>query len=582
MTRRAHVALLLAVTMAAVLHGGPVATLWQATGRALPPWVSSDSYLYLNLSHVRPDARGLVRNPWYGNAIPADQVPYLRFGMALRVFHAMSGITGDDGLALVLWHVFVAVGIAVTLFWMLRGATRNPFLLLTFFAVLMFVDAFYARFDLAQMRSGQWRWIHGFPFARTFYPQAGVPFVFASLGSLLRWLEDRRSRWLVLITILQFGALTVFPYAAIVIMAGLVVTAATAPLLRVLAGRDARRLALTVIAALGGDALWIAAGRGAAIPGIDRVLSIDLSQLDISRTIVVPLVLGLAALCLRRVDGRVRAVFGGFGIAIALPQLADAFLTPALLFGTHVAYFYTIGVWLPIAVMALAVAVHLRSTLMHVGCVIVTASVGTFAVLEAGATTRMWRTYNAENGDLARALVALGPTAADVVVVPIPGFRTPRHPYYWEASWVPLVSPATVLYSSHARMLLAPGSPEESDRLAAYLFLKGEDPHSLDALLAAAPTTPEQTFLVGYGRELFLESDARQGTLAEVRRALRPRLEALMEGRPPRPLMAASRVIVADYREEPVLSPDRLDRFLIVDQVVEGGVWRIRLAHPRL
>jgi hypothetical protein len=45
--------------------------------------------------------------------------------------------------------------------------------------------------------------------------------------------------------------------------------------------------------------------------------------------------------------------------------------------------------------------------------------------------------------------------------------------------------------------------------------------------------------------------------------------------------MSAARVIVADYRDGPELSADRIDRLLVVDRVHDSGTWRIRVAHPR-
>src|SRR6185295_262144 len=101
MSRPARVAVGLAVTLAAVLYCAPVVLLWQATGRSLAPWVSSDIYLYLNLSHTQPASAGQVRNPWYGNRVGAETVPYLRFGLAPRLFHLLSVLTGGDAIALV-------------------------------------------------------------------------------------------------------------------------------------------------------------------------------------------------------------------------------------------------------------------------------------------------------------------------------------------------------------------------------------------------------------------------------------------------------------------------------------------------
>ena len=473
------------------------------------------------------------------------------------------------------WHLLMVLAIAMTLLWMLQGATRGGFLLLAGFVVLMFVDAGYARADLAQMRTGAWRWVYGLPFARTFYPQVGVPFLFASVGSLVRWLADRRHRWLVLVGTLQLVALTAFPYAAILIVAAAAVAAAAAYVLRALDRRGLVALLCSVVAWLAVDALWFFTG-SRAVPVTGPLVSIDFSQLRFGQALVLPLLLGLVVLSLPG-DRNVRAAFGGFAIALALPQLADAVLTPALLFGHHISYFYTIGFWLPV----IAIAPRAESVLTRLACGTVIAAVTVFAVLDSRATGKFWHAYNADNGDLVRALTAAHAGDGDVVVTPINGFKSQRVPQYWEASWVPLVSTASVLYSPHGRILLPAGSPEEAERLATYLFLEGEDAQSLDAMLSSPTNTAEQSFLVGYGRELFLESAAREATLAEVRRTVRPEIEALVRGETPRFLKSARRVILADYRDAPVFSESHATSLLTFTEASDAGVWRVRLGHPR-
>lgn len=577
MSRPARVAVGLAVLVAAVLYCAPVVVLWQATGRALPPWVSSDTYLYLNLSRAQVAPDGQVRNPWYGNLGRAEQVPYLRFGLAPRLFHLISVLSGDDAIGLVAWHLLMVLAIALTLLWMLRGATRGVFLLLAGFVVVMFVDVAYARADLAQMRTGVWRWVYGLPFARTFYPQVGVPFLFAFVGSLVRWLADRRTGWLALMGVLQFGALTAFPYEAVVIVTGAVVTAAAARVLGVLDRRGVTALLFSVVAWLAVDALWYFTGsRAAFVTGPLININVDFSQLRIGPPIVRPLLLGLAALFLPG-DRGVRAVFGSFAIAVALPQFADAVLTPALLVGHHIAYFYTIGFWLPL----IAIAGRAESVLARIACATVVAAVTVFAILDSRATGSLWQGYNADNGELARALRAAHAGDGDVVVTPIHGFRSGRAPQYWENSWVPLVSTATVLYSPHGRLLLPAGSPEEAERLATYLFLEGEDAQTLDAMLSSPTNTAEQSFLVGFSHEPFLESSARDATLADVRRTLRPELEARARGEIPGFLKSARRVILADYRDAPVFSEPHAASLLTFTDVLDAGAWRIRFGYPR-
>jgi hypothetical protein len=87
-------------------------------------------------------------------------------------------------------------------------------------------------------------------------------------------------------------------------------------------------------------------------------------------------------------------------------------------------------------------------------------------------------------------------------------------------------------------------------------------------------------FFVGYRPE-FVPPAARGRILDGVRRALVPRLEAIAGGQAPRFLMAADRLIVADYRTHPTLKSDRLARLVSIDRTVDTGIWRIQVGRPR-
>jgi len=577
----------IALAVVVLLYAGPVGALWQATGRSLPPRVSADTYLYLNLSRLRPDQNGQVHNPWYGVTVPAAQVTYLRFGLASWLFRGVTNATGDQGAALVVWHGLMAIAIGAALLWMMRPVTTDPFVILCVFATLMIVDAGYVSRDLTQLWRGDWYWIYGLPYARTFYPQVAVPLIFASVGTMVRWLIDRRRHWLALIVVLQFVAFVSFPYAAVVIIAGFITASAAAMLLLPFPRREAGAAMFTVMACIGIDVLWfLSNGRGLGIPGATELIHFDLSQLNVSHTIMLPFVFGCVAFFARGVSANVRVVFAGFAISFAAVQLADAALTPALLFGHHIVYFYTIAFWLPLIAIVLALATRFRSAIVHTITGMVTIAIVIFGILEARTTALMWSDYNADNGELARALESLSLTSDDVVVVPTHNFRSRHYRNYWEASywessWVPLVSTAKVLYSSGGRFLLPEGSSEEADRLAAYLFLRGEDRNSLGAILDAPRPTSEQAFLVGYGRELFLGSAAGAEMLAAVRQELQPRLDALAVGEVPDCISRARRIVVADYRDEPEFNVDRIRQLVAIDRVLDVGPWRIFDGRPR-
>jgi hypothetical protein len=502
--------------------------------------------------------------------------------LASWLFRGVTSATGDQGVALVVWHGLMAIAIGVALLWMMRPVTTDPFVILCVFATLMIVDAGYVSADLRQLWRGDWQWIYGLPYARTFYPQVAVPLIFASVGTMVRWLIDRRGHWLALIVVLQFVAFVSFPYAAVAIIAGFITASAAAMLLLPFPRREAGAAMFTVIACIGIDALWfLSNGRGLRIPGVTELIHFDLSQMHVSRTIMLPFVFGCVAFFVRGVSANVCVVFAGFAISFAAVQLADAALTPALLFGHHIEYFYTIAFWLPLIAIGLALATQFRPAIVHTITGIATIAIVIFGILEARTTALMWSDYNADNGELARALESLSLMSEDVVVVPTHYFRSRHHRAYWEASWVPLVSTAKVLYSSGGRFLLPEGSSEEADRLAAYLFLRGEDRNSLSAILDVPRLRSEQAFLVGFGRELFLASAAGAETLAAVRQELQPRLDALAVGEVPDCISRARRVVVADYRDDPELNVDRIRQLVAIDRVFDVGPWRIFDGRPR-
>lgn len=572
---------MLLVAAGVVLYTTPVVVFWNLTGRTLPPWVSPDTYLYLNLSAVTPDASGNVVNPWYGGSVPSAQVSYLRFALPNRLMRGLVRVIGDRGAALVAWHLLMSAIIGAALLWLLRQITPDPWLLTAAFAAIMAVDALYGPSNFAQIRSGHLVWVLNLPFGRTFYPQVGVPMVLGAIGAIVRWLSDRRLVWLGLVVALQLAGFVSFPYAAVVIGGGLACAVVAALLLGNLGWREAIHAAVAALVCLGLDGLWFAAtGGGVHMPGSTGIVHVDWSQLHVGETITRPLLLGAAVLLCRPVAAPIRAAVAGFSIGLGVLQLADAVLTPALLFASHVYYFYTIAFWLPLVVFAAALSAWVPRIAARTVLAATTAVVLVFAVAQHRAAVRFWGPYNSENGELARALGELSLSEADLVVIPSHRVRSARPPLYWEASWVPLVSPARVLYSGHGRLLVPEGSGEEAERMSTYLYLRGDDRRSLDALLAG-PATGDQAFLAGYGRELFLVSSARPQLLDTIRRELDPPLGALERGDVPGFVQAARRVIVADWRDEPELNADRINALVHVEREWEVGAWRLRIGQPR-
>lgn len=581
MNRRSRLVIAAAIAVSAVLHCAPIVVLWQATGRRLPAWSSADPYLYLTLSRVQLDGQGSFRNPWYGIQGSAGGVEHLHFRLPLRLFHWLSVAAGDEGRALIAWHFLLNVAIGIAFLWMLRPMTRDPSALALALLAVMLVEAT-AAVDLAQIRSGRLVWIYGLPFFRAFSPQISIPMIALAVGAMLRWLQDGRSRWLALIVLLQFAGFITFPFSGPVILGSLVLSTCAAAILGV-AGKRQRLVILAVCASVAIDALWFwSTGSPSQIGGTRPLLGFDPALLHFGRPLRTPVLLGLAILALPRLDRKVRAVLSALALAIGLAQLSDAFVTPALNLGGHFDYFY--GLAASAAMIAIILSVHatIEPRRWRIASGVAAGVILIVAVLQTRAMIAVWRPYNVANGQLAGILESLHAGEGDVVAMPVHGFRTGRPPAYWEASWVPLVSRATVLYSRAGGFGLPPSSQEQPNRLAAYLFLAGEDAKSLQMILTGPPDSREQHFLAGWEREgVVHEPSTRVAALAELGQELLPKIIGLGRGSTPPFLGSARRIIVADYRVDPVFRADRIARLIAVDQVLDSGEWRIRIGHPR-
>jgi hypothetical protein len=569
-----------AIVLSALLHCAPVFVLWQATGRELPAWSSADPYLYLTLSRLHPDGHGMFRNPWYGNQGLASGVLYFRFVLPLRLFHWLSMATGGEARALIAWHLLMNLAIGGALVWALRAVTRDPYALLLTFLGVMLLEAT-ALVDLRQILTGRLVWIYGPPFFRAFSPQVSIPMVFAALGATLRWIRTGHHRWLGLIVLMQFGALVTFPYAAPIILGTLILSTGATLVLGVGTKGLVQGAVAAVVISIGIDLLWFfSTGAPIRFAGSRPAFGFDLSFLHIGRALTLPVLLGLGILALPQMDKTVRAALGALAITIGLAQIADAFVSPTMALGGHFGYFFGLAVSMSFVAVVLATYAMFGRRAWHALASTAAVAILVFALLDARAVVAAWRPYNVANGQLARILASLKTGDGDLVAMPVHGFRTRRAPVYWEASWVPLTSRATVLYSRAGNFGLPLGSSEELDRLATYLFLCGEDAKSLEAILSGPPDTPEQHFIAGWEREgLIHESSTRATTLAEVRRELEPRMAGLIQSPTPGFLLPARRVIVADYRDEPIFRGDRIARLITVDQVLDSGAWRVRVGH---
>ena len=578
------VALVPGVLIVAFAYTLPSFENWRAMAWSpLPPWVSSDSYLYMTLARLDGVRGDETVNPWYGGTFRKHDVPYFQFDGTLKCFRLLRELTGNEATALVWWQAGLSLLTSVVLLFAFRDLlpswTRLSALL--GLAIFMFIDAQYVLSDLhAVVKPQSVLFVYGLPHSRLFYPQTCVPLVLLFIWTVERWFATEKMYWLISAAVAQFLALLVFPYAVL-----LCVGAAALAGIWMLVVERQRSSSLGILAVcvvcIAVDTMWVLwriGGGGHSTPG---GLEIDPSGFRWAPIYSYALILSAATL-LSRVPWSLRATLVGCGLVVILTPISAVIGARGL--AVHLEYLSSLVVGL--------LAAFVASVLIRDGrrrwplATTAIASVAIVGVLAAGMaivfrTIGFWRDANVSNAQLERTLRALRIGTGDLIVEPIRGVKRSDRPAYWETSWIPLVSDAHVLYTSGAD-LVGTNRQESSERLALFLHLIGETSGSIDQELSRPHATKLQHFLAGFRRELSLESGKREQVLQDLRHELLPRLRSLETGTPARLLGRYRRVIVVDDIRYPVFDLSTLVRHLDVSGETRAGPWRVLIGRARV
>ncbi len=204
-------------------------TLQKAGWSPLPAVINypADQMLYLNLSAIQYDSPSEVVNPWYGNPVPAVDVPHLRFPITFLLFRVTRAIFRSWTLAMLVWAgAWAGLTFAAAAF-CLRSIfpDSDPRLtVLAAFGLLVLQSPLVYLIHLLHLPS-----LAGFhelrlPYMRFAFPQVIVPVVFAYLGLQIRALRSG-SKWdLAGMALLQFAACSAFPYVLPIIAAATAIT----------------------------------------------------------------------------------------------------------------------------------------------------------------------------------------------------------------------------------------------------------------------------------------------------------------------------------------------------------------------
>ncbi len=579
MSKRTRYFLLIACTI--LVYELPYFLTLRRTGwTPLPPLLHMDQSLYLNLSCIRHASATEVVNPWYGDRVPVTAVPYLQFPITFLLFRVIHWVFRSWTAAMLVWAgIWAGLTFAAGVFCLnsLFPDSDRRLTAIGAFGLLVLQSPLTYAAQIAHLPSPTGFLQLWLPFVRFAYPQVIVPVVLAYWGLQVRALKSG-SKWnLAAMTLLQLACCAAFPYILPVIALGTAITIAIAQRRR--SEIALSRAAIFVFAVACGVldiAYLILAGFGKSNGNVQFALQFRREMILPSfRPYVLLLVLGAVLALISRASLAARATVAGLALSNALFAFSLVFFPPSTLMLSHVNYILTLTTWLPLIVAGWAILEKFGR--LRTGLFILLALT---ALWEGFATYRTNLTVNTLQAAAVEEVEKLALTPKDLVV------GSGQFPDDI-SSWVPLVSPARVLYTTNGENILSLGSirTEQTTRQVLYLTLGGMNLTRLNSITENGKLDPlnslERHGDRGYGTSP-LEADR-----LHARTIVRERLGPLLSQLQSDPTSANhlfsgyERVVVIDSSREPFFQPSAFAPWLQIEQAYQRNGTRVWVCRPK-
>lgn len=569
------------------IYSYPYLRNWRAIGVSkLPPLLSDNVYLYLNLAKLPEIGGQTVVNPWYGNTVPEQEIAYRRFGLAIHSFRALDQLTaGNTALALLIWNTGWIIATTLSALWLL-----SLFGLRTDVPALGFAASVILLLHIPVVLSAINHWAQTgrtilltLPYYRSFFPQVAIPLLLLYLGFQIKALSSQSSVWWIAMAALQFVAFASFPYAAL-LMGGTSLVATAVVLLR---GRSSFRLGhclLFVALSFLADVFFLLkTGSPARGFGKEQHSIFDVKAVWPNRyqLLIAFLMIGLISVII--LIDRLRALpmtatmIGLAATMLFVPGMAAIFFSPVLQIPLHM-YYFTHTVLAALAAGTIGVLNHssqrrsVRTSILVSG----TVAVGLVGLTAAAMSGAFFERQNAANGRLARALESMSLAQNDLLIVPSDSDDS-------IASWYPLVGRTSVLFYYYGEYFVpASDDREHWYRLSLYLHLKGRDAQSIGRALTLRGFSEETHFLVGHRRLQLLFGPRRNEALDLVKRDLLPQLLEIEQNRSgaSRFFRRYRRIVVVDRFNRPIFSEERLRQHIRFEKESNIDEFEIRVGSP--
>jgi hypothetical protein len=557
-------------------------TLRKTGWTPLPPVLSMDQFLYLNLSCIHHASATEVVNPWYGNRVPASAVAYLRFPITFLLFRGIHWFFRSWTAAMLVWAGIWAGLTFAAGFFCLNSLFPNSDRRLTAigaFGLLALQSPLTYAAEIVHLPSTTGFLDLWLPFTRFAFPQVIVPVVLAYWALQVRALTSG-SKWkLGGMVLLQFAACAAFPYILPVIAFGTAITIAIAQCRR--SEIAPSRTAVFVFAAACGVldiGYLVLAGLGTTNGNVQFALQFRPEMILPSfRPYVLLLVVGSIFALMSRTSWAARATVAGLALSNALFAFSLVLFPPSTMMLNHVNYILTLTTWLPLMAVLWAWFEKFNGRPLRVALTSILALV---ALWEGFATYRTNLPVNTLQAAAIEEVEKLALTSKDLIVAP--GQFSDDI-----SSWVPLVSRARILYTPNSENILSLEGirTEQTSRQALYLALEGMNLTQLTSITESDKLGPLNA-LEQHGDRGYHNSPLEADRL-HVRTILRERLGPLLSELQSNPTSANpffsgyERVVVVDGSSEPLFQPSAFAPWLEIEQAYQRNGTRVWVCRPK-
>jgi len=556
-----------------------VLTLAKTGWEPLPPVLVADQMLYLNLSAIHHVSATEVLNPWYGTRVLAVDVPHLMFPIAFLLFRFMHAIAGSWTAAMLLWSAFwTALAFAAAVFCLesLLPDSDRTLTSAAAFGLLVLQSPMTYLGELRKLPALHGLFYLQLPYLRFAIPQVILPVVLTYWALQVRALRSQKRVALLGMALLQFALCAAFPYLLPVIAIGTGITFLIANFQREEAGitwRTALGFAALCGALDAGYLLLAGFAKSHANVHFAFHFRPEIIFAEVRPYIVVLIVASCLAL-LSRASLAARATVAGLALSNALFGFADVFLSPEAQMQQHPQYIIGITTWLPLFVFLWPYLERLWKSPVRI---LLVSALVLLAFREGYASSRLMLPMNVFQAAATRALIHLDLTGQDLIIPPS-RFSDDI------SSWVPLISPAKVLYTPDGENVLSAADTrtEQTSRQAIYLMMTGMDAASLKLKTEPGSSDAQLSPLVQQGDRTHAGSPLLKDRV-ELRQVLRQRLlpwvsEFEADPSAPRKILGGyKRIIIIDSALQGLFDEGALSRWLRIEKDYDIDGVKVRI-----